>query len=638
MTVVWSELEHNYGDASDIPELLRGCASQDAEVAGRALYEVSNNLYHQGGWVCSAASAALPFLIDLAAGGAAHHRPHVVEVIGRLAREAVAVEPRFVDPAWQPALDAMRPRLLALLDDPDPEVRREATLMLSDGVRHPESVEALRRRWSAETDRTTRCDLVRAFGVVLTWAPDESLRAELVALLSGDDLQLCLAAVHALAESDPAVAPPHVDMLVRAVLDPDAALWRDSAWIGGALVRTTGDLLAVDPVAATAFAIGISQDREVDGRVASLGQAGSVLSEWRTATGAILPLVGRRLHDDTPEVRYRAAALLACLGLDAKPYADHLAALAADPAIRNSRRVTTVGDAAVWALARQDDPRCLPGLVERLSGDRLGFGTAGAYHGRLPHLIMQPAIHEVLIPLRRHVDVLLDAVTARLATAREDDVLGWTLCDVVAAWGPAAEAALPAVARLLHGERSLPRAAKAIGAIGPPAADAAKALRNNTTEPTAAWALWRTGADPDFGIETLVHHVAEGRGYHNAIALLAELGPQAAASTDHLRDLTRSDNDWTRVEAAHALWRVTEDPTAPITTLTDLAEPLSTGDCLPVRIAALRYLADIGASTERVTTLARAILDNPRRIAYSGGWHTFAEDEEIRAAATRLLS
>lgn len=638
MTVVWSELEHNYGDASDLPELLRGCASPDAEVAGPAVNEVFNSLYHQGGWVCSAASAALPFLVDLAAGGAVHHRRFVVELIGRLAREAVTAKPEVVDPAWQPAVDALRPGLLALLDDPDPAVRREATLLLSDGVRHPDSVTALRRRWRVEADRTTRCDLVRAFGVVLTWEPDEALRAELVALLGGDDLQLSLAAVHALAESDPAVVPPHVDMLVRAVLDPDSALWQDSAWIGGALVPATGELLAVDPVAATAFTLGISEDGEVDQRVASLAQAGTVLSEWRTATGAVLPLLGRRLDDDSPEVRYRAAALLACLGLDAKPCADRLADLAADPAARSSGNAITVGDAAVWALARQDDPRCLPGLVERLSGDRLGFGAAGAYHGRHMNLVMQPAVHEVLIPLRRHVDVLLGAVVERLARGREDKVLGWNLCEVVAAWGPAAEAALPAVADLLHDEGSLRPAAKAIGAIGPPAADAAEALRNNTTEPAAAWALWRTGADPDFGIDTLVRHVAEGRGHHNAIALLADLGPAAGASTDRLRDLTRSDDDWTRAEAAHALWRVTEDPTDAVAALTDLAEPLATGDCLPVRITALRYLADLGAATERVTTLARSVLDNPRRIAYFGGWHTFAEDEEVRAAAARLLS
>ncbi|WP_033442207.1 PBS lyase [Saccharothrix sp. NRRL B-16314] len=638
MTVVWSALEHNHGNASNLPELLRGCASPDAEAAGRAVDEVFDNLYHQGGWLCSAASAALPFLIDLAAGGAVHHRPYVVELIGRLAREAVIAQPRFVDPAWRPALDATRPRLLALLDDPDPGVRREVTLMLSDGVRHPESVEALRRRWRVETDRTTRCDLVLAFGVVLTWEPDEALRAELVALLGGDDLQLRLAAVHALAESDPAVAPPHVDLLVRAVLDPDSALWQDSAWIGGALVPTTGKLLAVDPVAATAFTIGISADGEVDQRVANLGQAGSVLSEWRTVTGAILPLLGRYLDDDSSEVRYRAAALLACLGPEAKPYADRLAARAVDPAVRDSREATAVGDAAVWALARQDDPRCLPGLVERLSGDRLGFGTAGSYHGRHMQLIMKPAIHEVLIPLRRHADVLLGAVTARLASVRGGDVLGWNLCEVVAAWGPAAEAALPAVAGLLSDERSLPRAAKAIGAIGPPAVEAAKALRNNTAEPMAAWALWRTGADPDFGVETLVRHVAEGRGYHHAIALLADLGTEAAASIDRLRDLTRSEDDWTRVEAAYALWRVTEDPTAAVAVLTDLAEPLATGDCFPVRIAALRHLADMGAATERVTTVARSVLDNPRRIAYFGGWHTFAEDEEVRTAAARLLS
>ncbi len=75
----------------------------------------------------------------------------------------------------------------------------------------------------------------------------------------------------------------------------------------------------------------------------------------------------------------------------------------------------------------------------------------------------------------------------------------------------------------------------------------------------------------------------------------------------------------------------------PVAILTELAEPLAHGQCLPARIAALRHLVEIGAATEPVMAIARTIADNPRRIAYFGGWRTFSEDEAIRAAASRLL-
>jgi HEAT repeat protein len=641
--VVWSGLEHNYGDAADIPGLLRACRSPDADTALDAVVDVGNKLHHQGGWVCSAASAALPLLTDLASDPAVHHRHAVVDLIGGLAREAVVVEPRFLDAGWRTALEAARPRLLALLHDPDPLVRRETTVLVADGIRHPSSVAAVERRWRGETDLTTRIDLVLAMGAMCAREPVESLHAELVALLHAEDLQLRLAAVHALAGSENAVAARHVDTLVRAVLHPDAVLWRGSAWIGGSLatlVHATGSLLSADPDAATAFVLGIGRGRDADGRVAVLGQVLTVLSDWRTATDPILPWLADHLDDDVAEVRYHSAALLACLGPAAAPHADRLATLATDPVRRDSRAPVTVGDAALWALARLDDPRCLPGLVERLSGDRLGFATAGVHFGRGTPSLGQPGIHEVLIPLRRHADTLIGAVAARLASPAQDRVLTMNLCEVVAAWGPSAEEALPTLVALLedNDDYVVTRAATAIGAIGPTAASAAKALRRRISVPAAAWALWRTGAAPDRGAEAVARHVAEGRGHHPAIALLADLGPLAAASTPLLRDLLRSTDDWTRVEAAHALWRVTGAPAESVAVLTDLAEPLGHGHCLPVRIRALRHLAEIGVTTERVLAIAHAIIDNPRRIAYFGGWRTFTEDEAVRAASTRLLA
>lgn len=630
----WRLLEHNYGAAADIPDLLRRCADRDAATAEEAIDELDNALFHQGGWICSAAPATLPYLVELAADVATHHRAALVELIGRLAREAATVRRRYVDPGWQPALDAVRPRVLALLADPDPVVRREATFLAAEGVRHPDTVTALWQRWREETDRVTRWDLVLAFGVAHAWQPDDECHAELVRLLTDDDLQVRLAAVHALAESDPRAAAEHVDILVRAVRDPEVELWRDSAWIGGnraTIVHSAGSLLADEPVAARAFAIGVGQGGGTDERVAAITQAGAVLAEWRTATDSIMPFVADHLADEAAEVRYRAAFLLGCLGPLATEHADRLAGLSADPA---SGRSGMVGDAAVWALARLHDSRCVPPLVERLTGPRLGFGTVASHFPRDGHVVSLPGVHEVLIPLSGHADALLDAVVTRLET-EQDRYLASNLCAVLGAWGPAAAPAVPVLERLLFRFATLPSAAKALGAIGPAAAGCAEGLTRTPDIPETAWALWRTGVDPRGGAKTLVDHVVAGAG-HDAVRLLADLGPAAARAVDTVRELRRSGGDWQRVESAHALWRITGDPAEALAVLTDEVRPLVDGDVLPVRRAALRYLADMEAATEPVLAVARAVEDSPRRLADSGGWRTFVQDEELRAAAATL--
>jgi hypothetical protein len=65
--VDWASLRHNYGSAEDVPDLLRRCADRNRRRAAEAVGRLENHLYHQGGWICSAASAALPFLLRLAA-------------------------------------------------------------------------------------------------------------------------------------------------------------------------------------------------------------------------------------------------------------------------------------------------------------------------------------------------------------------------------------------------------------------------------------------------------------------------------------------------------------------------------------------------------------------------------------------
>ncbi|MCX5377424.1 hypothetical protein [Streptomyces sp. NBC_00091] len=124
--VNWGGLQHNYGSAEGVPDLLRRCAGPDADDADEAASELLNLLFHQGGWVCSAASAALPFVLRLAATPQVPSRCAMLELVGMLAAEAGRVEVRFLDPDWAPAWERALPKLLLLLDDPLPEIRRAA--------------------------------------------------------------------------------------------------------------------------------------------------------------------------------------------------------------------------------------------------------------------------------------------------------------------------------------------------------------------------------------------------------------------------------------------------------------------------------------------------------------------------------
>ena len=171
----WAGLSHAYGSAADVPGLLRGLTSPDAELRKKASSTLHTNIFHQSSRY-EASAYAVPFLLALAADPGTPDRPGIVRLIGALAigydeshlpagvdiegwRRAVA-ERRTADPdAWVAeaaddaerrhreterelfdsareaeehelaAYDAVRagvPVLCALLGDPDPAVRAVA--------------------------------------------------------------------------------------------------------------------------------------------------------------------------------------------------------------------------------------------------------------------------------------------------------------------------------------------------------------------------------------------------------------------------------------------------------------------------------------------------------------------------------
>ncbi|MDQ1646875.1 MAG: hypothetical protein QOJ50_3059, partial [Cryptosporangiaceae bacterium] len=471
------------------------------------------------------------------------------------------------------------------------------------------------------------------------------LTAELHGLLHDEDPQLRLAAVHALAAAEPAAASRELGTLIEAVLRDDAAGWQSSAWIGGAretIVHATGQLLRRDPVAAAAFTIGAGRSPDAGQRIAALGLAAGLLAEWRTVAATVLPYAGGQLEAAEAEARYRAAYVLGCLGAEGAAYAGRLAELSGDEAGRDSRLCYTVGDAAVWALARQHDPRCLPGLSGRLTGDRLGFDDRSSHSPRdAPAFwFSQPGLAETLAPLRAHAPDLVAPVLARIA-ATPDVLLAAQLCDVLAGWGPASARAVPDLLGLLADDERWPAAARALGGIGPAAAPAAAALRRRAEadprESVAAWAHWRATADPDLALTVLLPMLGDEAG-RPALSQLADLGAHAVSAEPRLRLLAGSTGEWIRVEAARTHWRVSGDPALAVRVLTGLARPLVDGRCLPISQVALRYLADIGAPAAPAVPIAEAVLASPRRLSYFGSWRAFTEDEDLRTSAAALAA
>ncbi|MFC5957870.1 hypothetical protein ACFP51_26400 [Streptomyces pratens] len=653
--VDWAGLEHNYGSAEDIPGLLRRCAGPDPKDAGKAAGELLNLLFHQGGWICSAAPAALPFLLRLAADPRVPSRRTVLELVATLAGEAGQVTERFLDPGWAPAWERTLPEVLALLADPEPEIRRAAAdvagVCTSPGAL---LLPGLLRCWRAERDPVARLGLVLALGRAVRREPagdrSDVVVSLLRSLLGSPESQLRLAAVHALAAGDPGLAARRLDLVLDAVRDPSVELWRRTSSLeSGArgVQGWTAALFTGASTAATAFTLGLLADHPDQGqRIGGLAQAGGLLSQWRSSADALLPAVVARLDDPVAEVRYRATELLACLGPSAAAHADAVAGLLGDTAARTTRGAETVAEAALWALARMNDPRCLPGLAGITAGARSGFASASAFFGSAHdafHVPVLPALDEVLVHLPDHSDLLLPTICDRLGTATGTHVLR-RLCDVLAAWGPVAQPAVPQLLDLLGDDRNWTAAATALAGIGPAGSAGRELLLARSTAAgsgsdaeLAAWAYWQVGGEPEPALKVLGIAAAESHFPHPALRKLADLGPHAAGGADLLRPMTKTTDPWTRVEAAHALWAATGDTGSTVPVLLEAVQGLAEDTYLPVMLPAVRHLARIGNAARPAAHLLRDLPTSDRRLHYFGGWRAFTEDESIRAAVDKLL-
>jgi len=631
--VPWAELPlhaHTAHTAEAIPVLLRGLG--DPVRGDNACWELDCALLREGPLSWPAATAALPFMARLAADEEITCRVSIIDMLTALA----ARKPD--DPRWAEAWSGAVPVLGMLLDDADPDVRQSVAEALSctDDVRGT-IWRALRWRWAAETERAVRLNLVFTVADLAPPGVDEWL----IERLDDPDRQIRLAAA---ARLRPGLRTEAIldTVILDAVSGPDIDIWREVNAVGLApagVITWLGATLGEVPARLRLVARLIGHPDPAR-RLGALSVAANLLNERRSVVPELLPHVAGVIDDSEVEIRALAVQLVAGLGPEASAHADRLAALVDDESTAYGE--VRFSDLAIWGLSRMGDPRCVAPLQARLEGERLGYSCYSVSFPRDgSRLIEVPGIHEVLSGLSRYADALLVGLGHRLAGA--DHLHAWRpFAEVIASWGPAAAGAVTQIRPLLHSEAPC-WAAEALAAIGPPAASTKRLLRGlaETAEPRHRWpaagAYARVTGKPKLAAEILGRAVADPSTAERRTAArhLGTLGPAAAKHAGSLRAMMAADEPRDRVEAAYALWQVNGDPCA-VTTLLDLVR--TSKGFPPATRRALKYLAAVKPLPSEAAPVLQSLLDKDERLADSGSWRAFAEDQEIRAHASAALA
>jgi HEAT repeat protein len=338
----WGALNHAYGPADDVPELLADIAAGTEPAAGEAVSELFTLLYHQGG-TYSATDAAIPALVDLALSDSAW-RPSIIGFLGSLAREDHT----------HPLIGEHLDRLVDLLDDPDAEVREPAAWLLGD-FRGEQVKMRLAERYQTETDPIVRASLLRAVGEA-----DEERGGELAAeALGWPDAPppLRIAAALVLVQISGELPDNTMEAVVSAYTDGDP-LDRVWSWDDG---DSASQLLKSLNEPEAMFAV-LARSGSAYIRMVVAFALADALGEDRDTDERLVRLLGPLLTDPDRSVRMAAVRTAAQAGRAAVAVVDSLAA-AAEPITHGDAPELDPARNALEVLIRVGDPRWRPLLI-----------------------------------------------------------------------------------------------------------------------------------------------------------------------------------------------------------------------------------------------------------------------------------
>ncbi|MEV4514448.1 hypothetical protein AB0K00_36485 [Dactylosporangium sp. NPDC049525] len=656
----WASMQHAYGPAVEVPDLLRGLVDADPAVREESLDAMYHGVHHQGD-VYDCTLAAVPFLLEALTTPGLPGRDGIAELLAGIgAAESWPFEDGDDDEDFRAmvARIGQARRLIAGTDlrglaaDPDPRLRAAMPPLLAIGGDDAGTAELFLRRFGAETDGDVRRALLDGLGRIAVRTGDRGIVAHLLGVAAAaPEASAAAAARIAVARVDPTLVPVDgvAGLLERAYAE-EAAPAEPAGFTTNTLTGTVRVMMeqanegrraphaarlvdrltdALGPRVAERTAILQELLRSPHADVAGDALFGAVklVEGWRGEHAGLIRLIGGRLSHPDPRVVGNAAVTLRywapLTAVVAEPVAAALAALDARP-WRDGLPAWTVPSRsdppglhpALEVLARLGDERALPSLLTTLELARRPRDSG--------YLLARYPQHA-----ERIVAAMLPVLPPRPAAERRG------FHAALQAFGAAAAAAVPwLLAAPLDDD-----AATTLGRIGPGAAEAVPALRAATTGDdaqlavAAAGALWRIEGSPD--VLPLLAARIDGAYGGSALREIAGLGSAAADAAPYVATFLDAPDRgwWLPMRAAVALWRMIGDAerTAPVLTAAWHGNPHTRNE-----IAA----AVAGPLTAALAPLLRAELADPRRHgARETGWSSaqVTDDERLLAACRTAL-
>ncbi|MEV4670588.1 MULTISPECIES: hypothetical protein [Actinomadura] len=481
--VGWASLRHAYGAAEDFPQTLRDAVGDDDERAGDATEHLFGSVYHQG-TLYTATPWAVPFVARLAADPGTRRRDVLVSLLGAIAAADDATPEVLAD--VRAALAREAPLMVALLDDPDTDIRDYTTYLLGhlpDSCA-AEVLPALRARRKKERSPLVLAGLLAAAGRLdprgsAAWLAEE---------VAGRSAAVRAGALWAIAANGLPWTDAASEAAARCWLEGEPLkgwIWADDPFddIAG----------RIDGPSFAALARTLLDQGPADSARTAVDAAYQRCVRSRSARAEAAPVLAAGLRHSDLGVRVAAATAIRDVREAAVETADALAALAAEPPADADSLEARVFDAALETLIGLGDTRWREPFIAALGA---GAATADAVSLLIDTGV--PADAELLAAVRRRLAAIplggpaesggYDAHLARMR--HHNEVNGLTR--LLHRWGPGAAEAVPELLRLVPHDNWW--TARALAAIGPAASAAVPALTSTRDDPEASWRQRLDGA------------------------------------------------------------------------------------------------------------------------------------------------
>jgi hypothetical protein len=186
-TIDWTNLEHAYGRASDVPETLRMLASPDPKIREKGYYTVYGNIFHQGTRY-EATAYAVPFLYEMLREPNTPERGQLVSLLVSL---AMGYENEFLPFGFDPA------EYFSFLNTPETQGKMECAREL--GIFYGDEDDDDEEDGLSYEEREELYEVKLGFAIRDTYRAVENGVPDIIALLDDPDAEVRIQAAHALA-------------------------------------------------------------------------------------------------------------------------------------------------------------------------------------------------------------------------------------------------------------------------------------------------------------------------------------------------------------------------------------------------------------------------------------------------------